>query len=359
MVADDGVTGPRAALIGRTDRRGRLLWSLPKGHIEAGETPEDTAVREVAEETGIIGEVVAPLGIIDFWFVADGRRVHKTVHHFLLRADRRRALRRRHRGHRGRLGAARRVEQPAGLRRRAGTRRARARAAGRHRVSRTAAGRAAGRSAAGGPLTGALLAGPAVRRPLAVRGPLLALGLLTAAPAAAAARPTGGRADRSGRRLQTATGRSASRSAGSSPGPSPRGADDHRHRLPDQRGQPAAHRPRHPPAAGRGAAPPAPSSTTPSATPIPPRPSCPPFQDLPGTLAPGAQIGLHLHAPGRRPAARRGRRLPGAAEPQRRAPGRPAATGRGAVHVPRPAGRRPDGAHRRWPGCGPSRNAPT
>ena len=86
MVADDGVTGPRAALIGRTDRRGRLLWSLPKGHIEAGETPEDTAVREVAEETGIIGEVVAPLGIIDFWFVADGRRVHKTVHHFLLLA---------------------------------------------------------------------------------------------------------------------------------------------------------------------------------------------------------------------------------------------------------------------------------
>jgi 8-oxo-dGTP pyrophosphatase MutT (NUDIX family) len=86
VVADDGVTGPRAALIGRTDRRGRLLWSLPKGHIEVGETPADTAVREVAEETGIIGEVVAPLGIIDFWFVAEGRRVHKTVHHFLLRA---------------------------------------------------------------------------------------------------------------------------------------------------------------------------------------------------------------------------------------------------------------------------------
>ena len=86
VVADDGEHEPRAALIGRTDRRGRLLWSLPKGHIEEGETPEDTAVREVAEETGIIGEVVAPLGIIDFWFVAEGRRVHKTVHHFLLRA---------------------------------------------------------------------------------------------------------------------------------------------------------------------------------------------------------------------------------------------------------------------------------
>ncbi|PWW61938.1 NUDIX hydrolase [Actinokineospora spheciospongiae] len=75
----------RVALIGRLDRRGRLLWSLPKGHIEAGETPEQTAVREVAEETGIDGEVVRPLGTIDYWFVADGtRRIHKTVHHFLL-----------------------------------------------------------------------------------------------------------------------------------------------------------------------------------------------------------------------------------------------------------------------------------
>jgi 8-oxo-dGTP pyrophosphatase MutT (NUDIX family) len=78
---------PRAALIGRLDRRGRLLWSLPKGHVEAGESHEDTAVREVAEETGITGRVLARLGTIDFWFVADGRRVHKTVHHFLLLAQ--------------------------------------------------------------------------------------------------------------------------------------------------------------------------------------------------------------------------------------------------------------------------------
>jgi len=78
---------PRAALIGRLDRRGRLLWSLPKGHVESGETAEQTAVREVAEETGIVGRVLAPLGTIDFWFVAEGRRVHKTVHHFLLVAE--------------------------------------------------------------------------------------------------------------------------------------------------------------------------------------------------------------------------------------------------------------------------------
>lgn len=75
-----------AAIIGRTDRRGRLLWSLPKGHIEAGETEAQAAIREVEEETGIRGRVRAPLGQIDYWFVADGKRVHKTVTHFLMDA---------------------------------------------------------------------------------------------------------------------------------------------------------------------------------------------------------------------------------------------------------------------------------
>ncbi|HEY8374515.1 MAG TPA: NUDIX hydrolase [Pseudonocardiaceae bacterium] len=76
----------RAAVIGRVDRRGRLLWSLPKGHIEPGETVEQAAIREVAEETGIEGRVITPLGTIDYWFVAEDRRVHKTVHHFLMEA---------------------------------------------------------------------------------------------------------------------------------------------------------------------------------------------------------------------------------------------------------------------------------
>ncbi len=86
LVVDRSGAEPRAALIARADRRGRLLWSLPKGHLEAGETAHDAAVREVQEETGIRGEVLAPLGTIDFWFVAEGRRIHKTVHHFLLAA---------------------------------------------------------------------------------------------------------------------------------------------------------------------------------------------------------------------------------------------------------------------------------
>jgi len=61
LVLDRRGPEARAALIGRLDRRGRLLWSLPKGHVEAGETEEQTAVREVQEETGIRGRIVREL----------------------------------------------------------------------------------------------------------------------------------------------------------------------------------------------------------------------------------------------------------------------------------------------------------
>lgn len=85
LVVDLGGDIPHGALIGRTDRQGRLLWSLPKGHIEDGETAEQAAVREVREETGIAGDIIGELGTIDFWFVAEGRRIHKTVRHYLMR----------------------------------------------------------------------------------------------------------------------------------------------------------------------------------------------------------------------------------------------------------------------------------
>src|SRR6187455_3088917 len=52
-----------AACIGRRNRAGRLEWCLPKGHLEADETPEEAAVREVAEETGIDADVLQPLGV--------------------------------------------------------------------------------------------------------------------------------------------------------------------------------------------------------------------------------------------------------------------------------------------------------
>jgi mutator protein MutT len=80
-------TGTQGLLIGRIDHKDatgkRLLWSLPKGHIEAGETPEQAAIREVAEETGITSSITKSIGVIDFWFMAGGQRIHKTVHHFL------------------------------------------------------------------------------------------------------------------------------------------------------------------------------------------------------------------------------------------------------------------------------------
>jgi len=80
----DGVA--RIAVIARRNRAGRVEWCLPKGHIENDETLEQTAVREVAEETGIIGRVLASLGIIDYWFSTSDTRVHKVVHHYLLEA---------------------------------------------------------------------------------------------------------------------------------------------------------------------------------------------------------------------------------------------------------------------------------
>ncbi|GMA35773.1 hypothetical protein GCM10025876_19770 [Demequina litorisediminis] len=63
-----------------------LEWCLPKGHIEGEETPEEAAIREVAEETGITAEIIRPIGVIDYWFTGDDRRVHKVVHHYLLEA---------------------------------------------------------------------------------------------------------------------------------------------------------------------------------------------------------------------------------------------------------------------------------
>ncbi|WP_431843444.1 NUDIX hydrolase [Calidifontibacter indicus] len=74
------------ALIARYNRAGRLEWCLPKGHVEPGETLVETAVREVAEETGIYGRALITLGTIDYWFSTPRFRIHKRVHHYLLEA---------------------------------------------------------------------------------------------------------------------------------------------------------------------------------------------------------------------------------------------------------------------------------
>jgi 8-oxo-dGTP diphosphatase len=68
---------------------GESRWQLPKGLVDAGETPEAAAVREAREETGLATELVAPVDKIEYWYYATNRggrvRFHKFVHFYLLR----------------------------------------------------------------------------------------------------------------------------------------------------------------------------------------------------------------------------------------------------------------------------------
>jgi 8-oxo-dGTP pyrophosphatase MutT (NUDIX family) len=86
VLVREGPHGPEVLLASRRTRRGDLVWGLPKGLVEEGESPEETAVREVQEETGHRGVVRAPLGDVSYWFVWEGTRIRKTVHFFLMDA---------------------------------------------------------------------------------------------------------------------------------------------------------------------------------------------------------------------------------------------------------------------------------
>lgn len=64
------------------------LWALPKGQIGEDERPEETALREVSEETGVEGKLVGKLGDVRYVFTWRGERIFKVVSFYLLRYSR-------------------------------------------------------------------------------------------------------------------------------------------------------------------------------------------------------------------------------------------------------------------------------
>ena len=64
------------------------VWALPKGLVDPGESPAETAVREVREETGVGGRLVEKLGDVKYVYSRGGERIFKIVSFYLLRAGR-------------------------------------------------------------------------------------------------------------------------------------------------------------------------------------------------------------------------------------------------------------------------------
>lgn len=73
---------PHVAMIAT---RGKTRWGLPKGAVSADETPEQAAVREVFEETGIRAEISSKLDTIEYYFRAGDTLIHKFVDFYLMK----------------------------------------------------------------------------------------------------------------------------------------------------------------------------------------------------------------------------------------------------------------------------------
>lgn len=79
------IDGAPQLVVGRRRReRDGMTWTLPKGTPNPGETTEQTAAREVTEETGLTVRIIRPFDSIQYTFVQGRTRIHKTVHYFLM-----------------------------------------------------------------------------------------------------------------------------------------------------------------------------------------------------------------------------------------------------------------------------------
>lgn len=83
VVLRHGDRGVEVAVLGRLNDGS---WVFPKGTPADGESVEETALREVREETGLEVRILRPLGPMTYSFAARGERVYKTVHFFLMEA---------------------------------------------------------------------------------------------------------------------------------------------------------------------------------------------------------------------------------------------------------------------------------
>lgn len=75
---------PQLVVGSRRRERNVVTWTLPKGTPNAGESREQTAIREVGEETGLEVRITAPFDSIEYTFVQRGMRINKTVIYFLM-----------------------------------------------------------------------------------------------------------------------------------------------------------------------------------------------------------------------------------------------------------------------------------
>lgn len=81
------VGGQPEIVVGRRKReRDGYVWSLPKGTPEEGETREETALREVREESGLEVRILSYFDSISYSFVRTGERIEKTVHYYIMEA---------------------------------------------------------------------------------------------------------------------------------------------------------------------------------------------------------------------------------------------------------------------------------